>query len=62
MSSLNGAGGDLFEEMRCRLGCVHIFDIRFIRDKRWIRFEYDLIPKNRYSVEQYRDFERYAGM
>lgn len=41
---------------------MYIFDIRFIRDKRWIRFEYDLIPKNRYPVEQYRDFERYAGM
>lgn len=62
MSSLNGAGGDLFEEMRCRLGCMYIFDIRFIRDKRWIRFEYDLIPKNWYPIEQYRDFERYAGI
>lgn len=62
MSSLGGAGGDLFEEMRCRLGCMYIFDIRFIRDKRWIRFEYDLIPKNRYPIEQYRDFERYAGI
>lgn len=41
---------------------MHIFDIRFIRNKRRIRFEYDLIPKNRYPIEQYRDFERYAGM
>ena len=62
MSSLDDAGGDLFEEMRCRFGCMYISDIRFIRDKRWIRFEYDLIPKNRYSIEQYRDFERYAGI
>lgn len=56
------ASDDLFEEMRCRLGCMYISDIRFIRDKRWIRFEYDLIPKNRYPIEQYRDFERYAGI
>lgn len=41
---------------------MYIFDIRFIRDKRWIRFEYDLIPKNWYPIEQYRDFERYAGI
>lgn len=59
---MDDAGGDLFEEMRCRFGCMYISDIRFIRDKRWIRFEYDLIPKNRYSIEQYRDFERYAGI
>lgn len=41
---------------------MHIFDIRFIRDKRWIRFGYNLIPKNRYPIEQYREFERYAGI
>lgn len=41
---------------------MHISDIRFIRDKRWIRFEYDLIPKDRYLIEPYRDFERYAGI
>lgn len=59
---MSNAGGDLFEEMRCRLGCMYISDIRFIRDKRWIRLEYDLIPKNRYPIEQYRDFEQYAGI
>lgn len=59
---MSDAGGDLFEEMRCRLGCMYISDIRFIRDKHWIRLEYDLIPKNRYPIEQYRDFERYAGI
>lgn len=41
---------------------MYISDIRFIRDKHWIRLEYDLIPKNRYPIEQYRDFERYAGI
>lgn len=41
---------------------MYIFDIRFIRDKRWIRFEYDLIPKNRYPIERYWEFERYADI
>lgn len=59
---MDDAGGGLFEEMRCRLGCMYISDIRFIRDKRWIRFEYNLIPKNRYPIEQYREFERYADI
>lgn len=53
---------DLFEEMRCRLGCVYISDMPLIKDKEWIRLEYSLIPKDRYPEGQYRDFERYVGI
>ena len=55
-------GGDLFEEMRCRLRCTYISDIPAISDKERIRSEYDRVPKDRYPEGQYREFEWYAGI
>lgn len=51
---------DLFEEMRVRLGCMYISDMRFIADKERIRRVYESLPKDAYDERQRTDFERYA--
>lgn len=51
---------DLFEEMRVRLGCMYISDMRFITDKEHIRRVYESLPKDAYDEKQRADFERYA--
>lgn len=51
---------DLFEEMRVRLGCMYVSDMRFIADKEHIRRVYESLPKNAYDEKQRADFERYA--
>lgn len=51
---------DLFEEMRVRLGCMYISDMRFIADKEHIRRVYESLPKDVYDEKQRADFERYA--
>lgn len=50
----------LFEEMRVRLGCMYISDMRFIADKGHIRRVYESLPKDAYDKKQRADFERYA--
>lgn len=40
---------DLFEEMRVRLGCMYVSDMRFIADKEHIRRVYESLPKDAYD-------------
>lgn len=51
---------DLFEEMRVRLGCMYVSDMRFIADKEHVRHVYESLPKDSYDEKQRADFERYA--